>query len=76
MGSGIVTIVWGGDSLGIDSVIGTVSGDEVAGKRVTGDGVGGCGESGKGVVSASPSIFCGGFYRYPHSRARDVWRRV
>ena len=76
MGSGIVTMVWGGDSSGTDLVIGTVSGDKLAGDCMTGEGVGGCGESGKGVVSASPSIFCGGFYRYPHSRARKVWRGV
>ena len=66
----------GGDSSGRDSVIGTVGRDRLLGECVTGDGVGGCGESGKGVVSVSPSIFCGGFYRYPHSRAQEVWRRV
>ena len=64
-----MTVVWGGESSGTVSVIGRISGDRVAGDHVTGEGVGGCGESGKGVVSASPSIFCGGFYRYPHSRA-------
>ena len=67
-----MTVVWGGDSSGSTSWIGTVSGDEVAGDRVTGEGVGGCGESGKGMVSVSPSIFCGGFYRYLHSWAQSV----
>ena len=65
-------MVWGGDSLGRVSMIGTVLGDKVAGDWATGEGVGGCGESGKGVVSASPSIFCGGFYGYLHSRAQRV----
>ena len=53
-------------------MIGAVSGDKVVGGN-TGEGVGGCRESGKGMVSASPSIFCGGFYRYLHSQAREVW---
>ena len=69
-------IVCGGESSGRASIIGTVSGDMVTGDWVTGEEVGGCGESGKGVVLASPSIFCGGFYGYLHSQARAVWWRV
>ena len=48
---------------------GTVLLGMVVGLWSGGEGVGGDGDPGKGMVSASPSIFCGGFYRYPHSQA-------
>ena len=67
MGSGMVTIMGGDSSLGSVSGIGIVLLDKLMGE--VGEGFGGVGESGKGVVSASPSIFCGGFYRYLHSWA-------
>ena len=69
-------MVWGGDNSGSGSSIGKVSSDEVTGVWEVGEGVGGNGESGKGVVSVFPSIFCGGVYRYLHSQAREVWQRV
>ena len=65
----MVTKVGGEGSSGSGSGIGTVSSDDVTGVWEVGEGVGGDGESGKGVVSVSPSIFCGGFYGYPHSWA-------
>ena len=66
---GMVTMVGVGRNGGSCSWIGMVLLDIVVGVSYGREGVGGEGELGKGVVSVSPSIFCGGFYRYLHSWA-------